>query len=119
MDKLDVKRILITGGAGRIARAVRSRLDEGYLFESLDLASVADVKSHVADLADLDAILPAFDGKDGVIHFGGDPSGDAPWDSVLPNNIIGTHNVLEAARRMNVGRFIFASSNHSWLCSTW
>jgi nucleoside-diphosphate-sugar epimerase len=110
---LDAKRILITGGAGVIGRAIRTHLGDQYRFESLDLVEADDIPSHVADLADLDAILPAFDGKDAVVHLGGDASGGAPWESVLTNNIVGTHNVLEAARRSGLGRFIFASSNHT------
>jgi nucleoside-diphosphate-sugar epimerase len=105
--------VLITGGAGRIGRAVRRQLGDRYRFESLDLVEADDVRSHVADLASLDDILPAFEGQDVVVHLGGDASGDAPWESVLPNNIVGTYNVLEAVRRTGVGRFIFASSNHT------
>ena len=66
----------------------------------------------VADLADLDALRPAFDGVDTVVHMGADPSPRAPWESILENNIIGTRNVFEASREAGVKRVIFASSNH-------
>lgn len=107
------KKVLITGGAGIIGRAVRSHIGSRYTFESLDIVPVDDVVSHVSDLSKLEDILPAFEGQDVVVHFGGDPDGSAPWDSVLPNNIIGTYNVLEAVRLKKVRRFIFASSNHT------
>jgi dTDP-4-dehydrorhamnose reductase len=35
---------------------------------------------------------------------------DAPWDSLLDPNIVGTYNVYEAARAAGVKRVIFASS---------
>ena len=106
------KKVLVTGGAGRIGWVVRDRLGDKYELSSLDLQEVKDIESHVADLADLDAIGPAFEGKDVVLHLGGDPRGQAPFDSVLRNNIHGTHNVFEAARGAGVSRVIFASTNH-------
>ncbi len=110
---MDSKKVLMTGGAGRIGRAVRRHLGDRYRFESLDLVEADGVPSHVADLSNLDDILPAFDGQDAVVHLGGDARGGAPWESVLQNNIVGTYNVLEAARRTGVGRVVFASSNHT------
>jgi len=41
------------------------------------------------------------------------PSGGAPWEDILPNNIVGTYNVYEAARQAGVPRLIYASSNHA------
>ena len=106
------KKVLVTGAAGRIGRLVRSYLGEKYELSGLDLLEVEDIESHVADLADLDAIRPAFEGKDTVLPLGGDPRGEAPFDSVVRNNIIGTHNVFEASREAGVGRVVFASTNH-------
>ena len=65
----------------------------------------------MADIAILDDILPAFEDQHVVVHLGGDPNGGAPWESVLRNNIVGTYNVIEAARLAGVGRVVFASSN--------
>ena len=49
---------------------------------------------------------------DVVVHLGADPSPKASWQSTLDNNIIGTRNVYEAARRAGARRVILASSNH-------
>ncbi len=106
------KRVLVTGGAGLIGTIAHSRLLERFEISVLDLKEVEGVESHVADLADLDAIRPAFVGKDVVVHLGGDPRGEAPWDSVLGNNIAGTYNVMEASRLEGIGRVVFASTNH-------
>ena len=67
----------------------------------------------VADIANLNDILPAFKGIDAVVHLGADPSPQASWESVLSSNIVGTRNVYEAARLSGVKRIVFASSNHA------
>ena len=106
------KRVLVTGAAGRIGWVVRQHLGEKYELSSLDLLEVDGIESHVADLAELDAIRPAFEGKEAVLHLGGDPGGNAPFDSVVRNNIVGTHNVFQASREAGVSRVVFASTNH-------
>ena len=95
-----------------MGRLTRPRLLERFELSILDLKEVEGVETHVADIADLDAIRPAFEGKDVVVHLGGDPRGQAPWESVLSNNIVGVRNVLEASRLAGVGRVVFASTNH-------
>ena len=87
-------------------------MSEKFELSSLDLVEAEGLRSHVADLADLDAIKPAFVDQEVVVHLGGDPRGEAPWDSVLGNNIVGTYNVMEAAREAGVSRVVFASTNH-------
>lgn len=47
-----------------------------------------------------------------VVHLAGSAEVEAPWDSVLNDNIAGTRNVFEAARVAGVRRVVFASSNH-------
>jgi nucleoside-diphosphate-sugar epimerase len=72
----------------------------------------SEVPSHVADLTDLDAITPAFRDIDAVVHLAASSSVEAPWSDILPNNIVATYNVFEAARRAGVELVVFASSNH-------
>jgi len=55
-------------------------------------------ESVTGDIADLDAVRRAVAGVHTVIHLAADPNGRSGWESVLANNIIGTHNVFEAAR---------------------
>jgi len=64
-------------------------------------------------IADLDAILPAFAGAEAVVHLAGSPDVETPWADVLRNNLIGVYNVFEAARRSGVRQVVFASSNHA------
>ncbi len=104
-------RVLVTGAEGTIGTAVRKHLADRFELVSLTL-SPQEFPSHVADITDLDAIQPAFDGVEAVVHLAASAALDATWDDVLRNNIVGTYNVFEAARRAGVPRVVFASSNH-------
>ena len=106
------QRVLVTGAEGTIGTAVREFLAERYDLRSLTLTP-QDFPSHVANIADLDAIQPAFAGMDAVVHLAASPAVETPWEEVLPNNLVGTYNVFEAARRAGVGAVVFASSNHA------
>ena len=108
----DKKRVLVTGMAGQIGGIIRRRLGDRYELSGIDRMGVEGVAVTVADIADIEAIRPAFEGIDAVVHLGADPSPRASWDSVLRNNIVGTRNVYEAARLAGVKRIVFASSNH-------
>ena len=107
------KKVLITGGAGLIGSVLIDRLGDRYELSSLDLKDADGVPSRVASLDDLDDMQPAFAGIDSVVHLAADRAAYAEWDSVLPNNLVGTYNVFEASRREGVKRVIFASSNHA------
>ncbi len=105
-------RVLVTGAEGTIGTAVREHLGGRYELTSLTLTP-QEFPSHVADIADLEAIRPAFENIDAVVHLAASPSLETPWDDVLHNNIVGTYNVFEAARQAGVSRVVFASSNHT------
>ena len=109
----DKARVLVTGAAGQIGGIIRDKLGYRYDLVGLDRADCGWEQSRVADLADLDAMRPAFEGVDCVVHLGADPSPKASWDSVLSNNIVGTRNVYEAARLAGAKRVILASTNHT------
>lgn len=107
------RNILITGGAGLIGRLLRQRLADRYALSSFDRRAVDGIPSFVGDLSDEEGLLRACTGQDTVIHLAADPSEVAPWQSVLSNNVVGTYNLFEAARRAGVRRIVFASSNHA------
>ena len=106
------QKILVTGMSGQIGGIIRSHLDDRYELSGIDVRPTDGAKVHVADISDLEAIQPAFEGIHTVVHLGANPSPRASWESILQNNLIGTRNVYEAARLGGVQRIIFASSNH-------
>jgi uronate dehydrogenase len=65
-----------------------------------------------ADLTRPDEVASVVKGAHSVLHFGGQAS-EGPWDSILQANIVGCHNLFEAARQAGVKRIVFASSNHA------
>ena len=103
------KRVLITGMSGLIGSVVRRHLQDTCELSALNRSDVPGFECHRADIVNLEAIQPAFAGKDVVVHLAAH-SGEAPWDVMLPHNVIGTYNVLEASRRAGVQRVIIASS---------
>ena len=112
-----MKRILITGAAGKIGNALRQGLRGSYsIIRLADIASLgstaADEELATTDIRDMAALEKAMAGIDCVVHLAGVPE-EAAWDQVLPLNIEGCYNVFEAARRCGVKRVIFASSNHA------
>lgn len=111
-----VSLVAITGGAGRIATAIRPVLREHYQIRLLDVREPASDLAgdefrnvQIAKLSDVDAALH---GANAVVHLAADPSTAGSWSSQLSNNIEGTRNVFEAARRQGATKIVFASSNH-------
>ncbi|MDQ3733456.1 MAG: NAD(P)-dependent oxidoreductase [Actinomycetota bacterium] len=62
------------------------------------------------DVTDIEACRAAFHDADAVIHLAADPRPDAPWDTLLPANLIGAHHVAQAAVDCGVRRLVLASS---------
>jgi len=124
--------ILVTGGAGFIgSHLVESLLRAGHQVDVLDefndyydprikranLAGVLDrIKLHEADIRDTAAVerIVSTGGYDSIIHLaaraGVRPSIKEPR-LYIDTNIIGTYNLLEAARQAGILRFICASSS--------
>jgi NAD(P)-dependent dehydrogenase (short-subunit alcohol dehydrogenase family) len=113
METLHRPRVLITGGCGRIGLILARSLADRYALTLLDRRlPPGDLRLPFiqADIARLDNLPRHFQGNAAVVHLAADPRPDAPWESLLPNNIIGVRNVLEAACEAGCRRVIFASS---------
>lgn len=118
---------LVTGGAGFIgSNLCEAILNLGYRVRCLDDLSTgkeANVEPFLnnphfefikGDIKDLDICIKACEGVDYVLH-------QAAWGSVprsieMPlvycaNNIVGTLNMMEAARKTGVKKFVYASSS--------
>jgi nucleoside-diphosphate-sugar epimerase len=112
--------VLLTGAAGRIGTAFRLAHGHDYRLrladlETNDLASTPGEAHEVIrlDVADAAACCTACQGVGTVIHLAADPRPDAPWESLLANNIQGVVNMCEAALAAGCQRVIYASSAHA------
>jgi len=118
MTKPLLKKLVLTGAAGRLGSYLREPLSQ--LCEEFVSTDIADgvgklypAETYVrADLTDLDAMCDVLDGADMVVHFGaiGD---ERPFEVLLGPNFIGAYNVWEAAHRQGVRRVVYASSIHA------
>ncbi|SFF87245.1 NAD+ dependent glucose-6-phosphate dehydrogenase [Halopelagius inordinatus] len=114
--------VLLTGAGGRVGQAILRHIGADYDWRLLDREPLSNDKIpegvdeasvHAVDITDEEAVEEAVSGVRAVIHLAGDPRPEAPWSSVLRNNIDGTHTVVRAAAEAGVEKFAFASSNHA------
>lgn len=104
------QKILVTGMSGLIGGVIRQQMEGKYELSALNRSLVEGITCYQADIADLEAIRPAFEGQDIVIHMAAKAGENYTWDEILQANIAGTYNVFEAARQAGVKRVIYASS---------
>jgi uronate dehydrogenase len=109
--------VLITGAAGGIGSRLRQLLKGVYPRLILsDREAPADLTGDeefvAAELSDMGQVESLLQGVDGVIHLGGRSIEDE-WAVIHQANIIGCHNLFEAARLNGTRRVVFASSNHT------
>jgi len=111
--------VLVTGAYGQCGTAIIDHLDgrDDYRFTYLNRSDrpadhpYGGYDTVVGDVTEFDAIRPAFDGQDAVVHLAG-ITDEAPWSDVLEANVVGAYNVYEAACRAGVESVVFASTNH-------
>lgn len=120
-----IKNVLITGGAGYVGSAlIPSLLEKNYNVTVYDLYLYGDVFSHQkdhpnltqvkADIRDKNKILDAAENIDAIIHLAcisNDPSYELNPNLGKSINYDAFFNVLDAAKKNYVKRFIYASSS--------
>jgi nucleoside-diphosphate-sugar epimerase len=112
----DKKKVLVTGLSGLVGTALRSEFEERYELSSLSrygTDGMDDAHNFKGNIAELDTMMPAFEGQHTVVHLAADRSANANWESALRNNFVGVYNVYEAAKRAGVKRVVFGSSQHA------
>jgi NAD+ dependent glucose-6-phosphate dehydrogenase len=112
----DKKKVLVTGLSGLVGTALRSEFEERYELSSLSrygTDGMDDAHYFKGNIAELDTMMPAFEGQHTVVHLAADRSANANWESALRNNFVGVYNVYEAAKRAGVKRVVFGSSQHA------
>jgi UDP-glucose 4-epimerase len=115
-------RIAVTGGSGKLGRAVvRDLAEHGYDVVNLDRAAPPDDAPGdfvLVDLTDygqtfqaLSHIEDRYDRVDGVVHLAAFPApGLVPNTTTFVNNISSTHHVFAAARAAGITNVVWASS---------
>jgi len=114
-------RILVTGGAGFIGSNIVKRLIEGGHLPVVldDLSSgfsenlLPEVKFFNGDIRDRGTVEKIVSGCDAVMHLAASVGNKRSIDDPVSDaeiNVIGTLNVLEAARKHNIPRIVFSSS---------
>ncbi|MEM2109957.1 MAG: SDR family NAD(P)-dependent oxidoreductase [Candidatus Odinarchaeota archaeon] len=121
-----MRKILVTGGAGFIGSHIVDRLikrgDKIIILDNLS-SPAGDYYKHLTekksvnfiegDIRDIKTVLNASQGIDEIFHLAADPRVDVSAENPVENfmiNTLGTLNILEAARRRNIRKIIFASS---------
>ena len=108
-------KILVTGGSGRVGGYVlRELLYHGHTVSNYGRTPplVEDILHSPGDLGDLGALRAALRSQEAVVHLAAvsHPKRAAP-EQLMQTNVMGTFNVLEAARREGVGKVVFASTD--------
>lgn len=113
-----MKKIVVFGGAGFLGSHVADALSEaGYRVTVFDINSSAYIQENQSmvqgDIMDQHLVDQVVSEHNIVYHFAGiadiDECNERPVDTVK-YNILGTIQLLEACRKTNVERFVFASS---------
>jgi nucleoside-diphosphate-sugar epimerase len=106
-------RVLITGLSGVVGGLIAPKLAEHYKVRGLNRRAVAGYENFQADIANLEAIRPAFEDVHTVIHLAAYATFEGEFAKFIESNVIGTYNVYEASRQAGVKRVIFGSAGAS------
>jgi len=105
-------RVLVTGSAGALGYRIALGLsNRGHIVRGFDLRPQRLPGDHrIGSLLDVRALEDAAKGVDAIVHAAAVPERQNFADELVPNNIVGTHNVFEVARLRGVKRVINTSS---------
>lgn len=109
---MSIKRVVVTGGSGRVGSYVVRQLLKDYDVVIADLvAGNAEAEYVQANVMELDELRAAFKGADAVVHLAAiDFDWKAPDEQYININVRGTWHVLQAAAEMGVKKVVLCSS---------
>lgn len=109
---MSVKKVVVTGGSGRVGRSVIDELVTSFEVTNADLApSQADVHYVETDVMDLDAVRRACRGADAIVHLAAiDYDWKAAPEEYIRVNALGSWHVLQAAAEHDLQKVVLCSS---------
>jgi nucleoside-diphosphate-sugar epimerase len=111
-------KILITGASGLIGRLTLAGLGDKYEFSGLNRRPLPGIPCLQADIADAQAITPAFQGMDMVLHLAA-YTGPDNWEETMATTVMGTLNVFQASQQAGVKRVVFMSTGSTMCGYEW
>jgi nucleoside-diphosphate-sugar epimerase len=109
-----MRKIVVTGGAGRLGRVViEDLLAHGYDVLAVDCVRPEKLRCRFlpVDLTVAADVADVLQGAEAVVHLGAVPGPNAkPATATFQNNVQSTYNVVHAAALQGIGRLVFASS---------
>jgi nucleoside-diphosphate-sugar epimerase len=131
-------RVLITGCCGFVARALIEELSPAHGVVLFDRVApheatmfggangrtpapfATELPCFTGEITDPEALRPALEGAEAVVHLAADPTGHAEQGiSIFRDNALGTYTVLDLARRAGARRFLCASSINAFGTFYW
>lgn len=113
-----MKKIVVTGGSGRLGEWVlKAFVDQGYDVLNVDIQKPKNAicKTLIVDLNNLGEVYGALAGAYGVVHLAAIPVAYShPNEVVFSNNVMSSYNILEAAAGLDISRVVLASSESSY-----
>ena len=120
----DLGKVMVTGGSGFVGcNLVAELLNRGYFVRSLDrvrspMPDHPRLETVVGDITDVDSVAAAVDGVDTIIHtaalielMGGKSVTKEYRRRSFAVNVDGTKNLVHAAQKAGVKRFVYTASN--------
>lgn len=109
-------RVMVTGGGGFLGREiVRRLLARGDAVHTFQRGVYPDLEALGAtttrgDLTDADAVHLAAKGCDAILHVAAKAGVWGPYEGFYQANVVGTRNVIDAARQCGIAQVVYTSS---------
>jgi uronate dehydrogenase len=107
------KKILITGGLGRIGKEIISLLEKNFevtILESPRKKHTQNKNVIYCDISNQEDLNKAFVNMDAIVHLAAISDEDDFIEKIMPTNIAGTYNIFECAKNSSIKKIIFAST---------
>jgi len=116
-----MKKILVTGGSGRLGKYLVPEFAKEYQVKVFDVQEpeLKDAEFFRGDITKLEDLVKASEDVDGIVHLAAMPVYTGEDAKIMKVNVDGTFNVVEAAKQNNVKNMVFTSSVCAWGVIFW